>query len=107
MRNDKFPSAVVCFFLFNFAQCLSGMRRDNRNYFLRLRICLFGRDEKVVLRYAEGCSCFWTTSTLRLWHRNQNGEEGQSVHIKAFLEEMLVRHGKRSVYFVKKFPFLF
>ena len=37
----------------------------------------------------------------------QNGEEGQSVHIKAFLEEMLVRHGKRSVYFVKNFPFLY
>jgi hypothetical protein len=32
----------------------------------------------------------------------QNGEEGDSVDIKVFLEEMLVRHGKRSVYFVKK-----
>ena len=36
----------------------------------------------------------------------QNGEEGQSVDIKAFLEEMLVRHGKRSVYFVN-FSLLF
>ena len=37
----------------------------------------------------------------------QNGEEGESVEIKAFLGEMLVRHGKRSVYFVKSFRFLF
>ena len=37
----------------------------------------------------------------------QDGEEGQSVHIKAFLEEMLVRHGERSVFFVKKKIILF
>jgi len=30
----------------------------------------------------------------------QNGEEGQSVNIKVFLEDMLVQHGKRSVYFI-------
>ena len=35
----------------------------------------------------------------------QNGEEGESVDIKMFLEEMLERHGKRSVYFVKSFSF--
>jgi hypothetical protein len=34
-----------------------------------------------------------------------NGEEGESVDIKAFLGEMLVRHGKRSVYFVKILSF--
>jgi hypothetical protein len=37
----------------------------------------------------------------------QNGEEGQSANIKAFLEEMLVQHGKRSVFFVKKLLFSF
>ena len=31
----------------------------------------------------------------------QNGEEGESVEIKLFLEKMLVQHGKRSVFFVK------
>ena len=36
----------------------------------------------------------------------QNGEEGSSVDIEAFLGEMLVRHGRRSVFFVKCFPFL-
>ena len=35
----------------------------------------------------------------------QNGEEGESDDIKLFLGEMLVRHGKRSVYFVKSSPF--
>jgi hypothetical protein len=35
----------------------------------------------------------------------QDGEEGLSVAIKVFLEEMLVQHGKRSVFFVKSFSF--
>ena len=36
-----------------------------------------------------------------------NGEEGKSVDIEAFLGEMLVRHGKRSVFFVKILSFFF
>ena len=37
-----------------------------------------------------------------------DSEEGASVDIKTFLEEMLVQHGKRSVFLVKKKdPFLF
>ena len=36
----------------------------------------------------------------------QDGEEGQSTNIKAFLEGMLVQYGKRSVFFVKSFPLL-
>ena len=36
----------------------------------------------------------------------QNGEEGTNVHIETFLGEMLVQHGKRSVFFVKILSFL-
>ena len=35
----------------------------------------------------------------------QNSEEGVSVDIEAFLGEMQVQHGKRSVFFVRCFPF--
>jgi hypothetical protein len=35
----------------------------------------------------------------------QNTKEGASVDTKAFLEEMLLKHGKQSVYFVRSFPF--
>ena len=35
----------------------------------------------------------------------QNSEEGANVEIEAFLEEMQVQHGKRSVFFVSFFPF--
>ena len=38
--------------------------------------------------------------------KTQNGEEGTSVDIKTFLGEMLIRHGERSVFFVRSFPFL-
>ena len=34
----------------------------------------------------------------------QNSEEGTSVDIETFLGEMLVQHGKRSVFFVRSFP---
>jgi hypothetical protein len=36
-----------------------------------------------------------------------HGEEGESVDIKTFLGEMLERHGKRSVFFVKILSFFF
>jgi hypothetical protein len=36
--------------------------------------------------------------------KTQNIEEGTSVDIETFLGEMLVQHGKRSVYFVRPFP---
>jgi hypothetical protein len=36
----------------------------------------------------------------------QNTEEGASVDIETFLGEMLVQHGKRSVFFVRFFSFL-
>ena len=39
--------------------------------------------------------------------KTQNGEEGTSVDIERFLGEMLVQHGKRSVFFVRSFPFYF
>jgi hypothetical protein len=35
-----------------------------------------------------------------------SGEEEASVDIKTFLGEMLVQHGKRSVFLVRSFPFL-
>ena len=35
----------------------------------------------------------------------QNGEEGANVDIETFLGEMLVQHGKGSVFFVRIFPF--
>ena len=35
----------------------------------------------------------------------QNSEEGSSVDIEAFLGEMQGQHGKRSVFFVRIFPF--
>ena len=35
----------------------------------------------------------------------QNGEEGANVEIETFLGEMLVRRGKRSVFFVRFTPF--
>ena len=68
MRKYKFPQ--VASILFNFAQLLPGMRRDNRIYLLRIRIRIFGRNETVVLRHAEGSSCSWTTSTFWLCHWN-------------------------------------
>ena len=37
----------------------------------------------------------------------QNGEEGSSVDIETFLGEMLLRHGERSVFFVRSLHFLF
>ena len=37
----------------------------------------------------------------------KNTEEGSSGDIEAFLGEMLVQHGKRSVFFVSFFPFYF
>jgi hypothetical protein len=37
----------------------------------------------------------------------QKNEEGASVDIEAFLGEMQVRHGKRSVFFVRLFFFLY
>ena len=36
-----------------------------------------------------------------------NGEEGASVNIETFLQEMLIQHGERSVYFVRSFFSLF
>ena len=36
--------------------------------------------------------------------KTQNSEEGTSVDIEKFLGEMLVQHGKRSVFFVRSFP---
>ena len=35
--------------------------------------------------------------------KTQNGEEGTSDDIEMFLEEMLVQHGQRSVFFVRSF----
>ena len=35
----------------------------------------------------------------------QNNEQGASVDIEAFLGKMQVQHGKRSVFFVRFFPF--
>jgi hypothetical protein len=37
--------------------------------------------------------------------KTQNSEEGTSVEIESFLGEMLVQHGKRSVFFVRSFNF--
>ena len=39
--------------------------------------------------------------------KTQNSEEGTSVDIETFLGEMLVQHGKRSVFFVRFFHFCF
>ena len=37
--------------------------------------------------------------------KTQDNEEGTSVEIEKFLGEMLVQHGKRSVFLVTSFPF--
>ena len=37
----------------------------------------------------------------------QSCEEGASDDIEAFLREMQLQHGKRSVFFVRFFPFLY
>ena len=37
--------------------------------------------------------------------KTQNGEEGTSVDIETFLGEMLIKHGERSVFFVRFFLF--
>ena len=37
--------------------------------------------------------------------KTQNSEEGISVDIEKFLGEMLVQYGKRSVFFVRSFPY--
>ena len=39
--------------------------------------------------------------------KTQNGEEGASVDIETFLGEMQLRHGERSVFYVRSFPFSF
>ena len=36
----------------------------------------------------------------------QKAEEGAGGEIEAFLEEMVKQHGKRSVFFVRIFPFV-
>jgi hypothetical protein len=36
---------------------------------------------------------------------SQSSEEGASVDIETFLEEMLVQHGKQSVFFVRSHSF--
>ena len=37
--------------------------------------------------------------------KTQNSEEGTNVDIETFLGEMLVQHGKQSLFFVGSFPF--
>ena len=39
--------------------------------------------------------------------KTQSSEEGTNVDIETFLGEMLVQHGKRSVFFVRTHPFFF
>jgi hypothetical protein len=38
--------------------------------------------------------------------KTQNGEEGKSPDIETFLGEMLLRHGERSVFYVRPFSFI-
>ena len=38
--------------------------------------------------------------------KTENGEEGTNVDVGTFLGEMLVKHGERSVFYVRSFPFL-
>ena len=52
------------YFTQNFYQLPPGMRRVNRDLLLRVRISVLGRIEAVVLRYAEGSACPWTSSPL-------------------------------------------
>ena len=40
-------------------------------------------------------------------NKTQNSEEGKSVGIEKFLEEMLVQHGERSVFFVRSFSIFY
>jgi len=42
---------------------------------------------------------------LPLNYETRNDEEGASIDIETFLGEMLVQHGKRSVFFVRFLPF--
>ena len=37
--------------------------------------------------------------------KTQNSEEGTNIDIETFLGEILVQHGKRSVFFVRSYPF--
>ena len=37
--------------------------------------------------------------------KTPKSEEGTTVDVETFLGEMLVKHGKRSVFFVRSFPF--
>ena len=39
--------------------------------------------------------------------KSQNGKEGKSFDIETFLGEMLIQHGKGSVFYVRFFPFFF
>ena len=69
VRTKKKFSSVVSILL-TFHQPFPGMWRGNRDYLLRLRICVLGRSETVVLRYAEGSACSWTSSAPWLRHQN-------------------------------------
>ena len=70
MRKDKIFSFVSI--LLKFHQLLSGMWCGNCDYLLRLRFCVFGRIETLVLRHAEGGAYSWTSSAP--WLRHQNAE---------------------------------
>ena len=43
---------------------------DNHKYLLRLRLCVLGRNETMVIRHAKGNFCSWTSSASWLRHRN-------------------------------------
>ena len=68
--------SVVWIFIFIFYQLLPGMWRGNRGFFLRLRFCVLGCSERVVLRHAEGSARSWTPSAPWLWHQNTERRRG-------------------------------
>ena len=68
IRKDKIFSVIGI--LFKFHQLHPRMWRGNRDYLLRLRFCVLGRSDTMVLRLAEGSACPWTSSAPWLRHQN-------------------------------------
>jgi hypothetical protein len=78
------------------------MWRDSRYYLLRLRICFLGRNETVVIQHQKKVHVLGPLLPAGFGADN---EEGASVDIVTFLGEMLVQHGKWSVFLVKILSF--
>jgi hypothetical protein len=83
-EDDKRRLHVKIFFfsviriLFNFQQLFPWMWRGNGYYLLQLWIRLLGCNETMAFWHSERRTCFWTSATSWLWHRDpENRRRGK------------------------------